>query len=134
MLLNSARNKARVDDAGNLLRLQDQDRSRWDQAMVAQGMAHFARSASGEELTRYHLEAGIAACHCAAPDFDSTDWQRILALYDRLVLMDHSPVVALNRAVAVANVHGASAGIASVKPSPGHPPGKISPWTCTQLW
>jgi RNA polymerase sigma-70 factor (ECF subfamily) len=115
MLLNSARNKARVDDAGNLLRLHDQDRSRWDQAMVAQGMAHLARSASGLELTRYHLEAGIAACHCSAPDFASTDWQRILALYDRLVWLDNSPVVALNRAVVVANVQGPTAGIAAVE-------------------
>jgi RNA polymerase sigma-70 factor (ECF subfamily) len=83
--------------------------------MIAQGMAHFASSASGEELTRYHLEAGIAGCHCAAPDFDSTDWQRILRLYDQLVLLDNSPVVALNRAVAVANVHGPSAGIEAVE-------------------
>jgi RNA polymerase sigma factor (sigma-70 family) len=114
MLLNSARNKARVDDGGNLLRLQDQDRSLWDLAMVARGMAHFASSASGEELTRYHLEAGIAACHCSATDFESTNWQRILVLYDQLVLLDNSPVVALNRAVAVANVHGPAAGIAAV--------------------
>lgn len=114
MLLNSARNPARVDDQGNLLRLQEQDRSRWDQATLARGMAHFAISAAGEELTRYHLEAGISACHCAATDFASTDWPRILALYDRLTAFDNSPIIALNRAVAVANVHGPAAGVAAV--------------------
>lgn len=115
MLLNSARNDARVDSAGNLLRLQDQDRSLWDQGRMSRGMAHLAHSASGDEITRYHLEAGIAACHCAAPVYDSTDWARILALYDQLIVVDPSPVVALNRAVAVANVHGPLAGIEAVE-------------------
>ena len=64
MLLNAARIPARVDEDGNLLRLQEQDRTRWDQPMIARGMFHFARSAAGEEVTEYHLQAGIAACHC----------------------------------------------------------------------
>jgi RNA polymerase sigma-70 factor (ECF subfamily) len=115
MLLNSARNPARVDDQGNLLRLQEQDRNLWNQTRLAKGMAHLANSAAGEELSRYHLEAGIAACHCAAADFAATDWNQILALYDRLTAFDTSPIVALNRAVAVANVHGASAGIAAIE-------------------
>jgi len=115
MLLNSARNRARVDSEGNLLRLQDQDRSCWDQRSIALGMIHLSQSAAGEELTRYHLEAGIAACHCSAPDFASTDWGRILALYDRLIALDKSPIIALNRAVAVANVQGPAAGIAVVE-------------------
>lgn len=115
MLLNAARIPARVDDAGNLLRLQDQDRERWDQSLIARGLFHFAQSAAGEEISRYHLEAGIAACHTAAQDFDSTDWRRILLLYDRLVAMDASPIVALNRAVAVAQVHGPGEGIAAVE-------------------
>jgi RNA polymerase sigma-70 factor (ECF subfamily) len=115
MLLNSARNGARVDNSGNLLRLQDQDRTRWDQRMMARGMVHLAQSAAGEEITRYHLEAGIAACHCAAPVYASTDWPRILALYDQLAAFDNSPVVALNRSVAVANVHGPAAGIEAVE-------------------
>src|SRR3974390_263665 len=83
MLFNTARLKARMDDEGNLLRLQEQDRSLWDQAMIARGMFYFARSAAGEELTEYHLQAAIAACHCAAKDFESTDWPQILSLYDR---------------------------------------------------
>jgi RNA polymerase sigma factor (sigma-70 family) len=115
MLLNAARIPARVDDAGNLLRLQEQDRQRWGQSMIARGMFHFAQSAAGDELSRYHLEAGIAACHTAAQDYNSTDWRQILALYDRLVAFDNSPIIALNRAVALANVDGPAAGIAAVQ-------------------
>ena len=111
MLLNGARLPARVDADGNILRLQDQDRGKWDQSMIARGMFHFAQSAAGSEITGYHLEAGIAACHCAAKDYESTDWRQILSLYDRLVERDDSSVVALNRAVAVANVHGPQAGL-----------------------
>jgi RNA polymerase sigma factor (sigma-70 family) len=111
MLLNGARLQARVDAEGNMLRLQEQDRARWDQAMIARGMFHFAQSAAGQELSVYHLEAGIAACHGAARDYESTDWRRILSLYDRLVERDNSSVPALNRAVAVANVHGPQAGL-----------------------
>jgi RNA polymerase sigma factor (sigma-70 family) len=115
MLLNAARIPARVDGDGNLLRLQEQDRQRWDRTMIARGMFHFAQSAAGEELTRYHLQAGIAACHCAAQDYDSTDWPQILGLYDRLLGFDDSPIIALNRAVAIANVNGPGAGISAVE-------------------
>lgn len=115
MLLNAARIPARVDETGTLLRLQEQDRQRWDQALVARGMFHLAQSAAGEEISRYHLQAGIAACHTAAPDFESTDWRQILDLYDQLVAFDNSPIIALNRAVAVASVHGPDAGIAAVE-------------------
>jgi RNA polymerase sigma factor (sigma-70 family) len=114
MLLNAARFPARVDAEGNLLLLRDQDRSLWDQSMIARGMFHFAQSAAGAEITVYHLQAGIVACHCAAPDYDSTNWEQILSLYDRLIAFDDSPVVALNRAVAVANVQGAQAGLDAV--------------------
>lgn len=112
--LNTARNPSRVDHEGNLLRLQEQDRARWDQPMIARGMFHIARSAAGDELTEYHLQAGIAAVHCAAKDYAATDWPRILELYDRLVEFDDSPVVALNRAVALAEVQGPQAGIEAV--------------------
>jgi RNA polymerase sigma-70 factor (ECF subfamily) len=119
MLLNAARIPARVDDEGNLLRLQEQDRSKWDQARIARGMFHFAQSAAGDELTEYHLQAGIAACHCAAKDYQATDWAQILALYDQLVEMDNSPVVALNRAIVIANIHGPQAGLDAVAASHG---------------
>jgi RNA polymerase sigma-70 factor (ECF subfamily) len=119
MLLNTSRLPARTDAEGNLLRLQDQNRAQWNQAMIAQGMLHLAQSASGDELSDYHLQAGIAACHCAAGDYASTDWRQILSLYDRLVEIDRSPVVALNRAVALAEAHGAQAGLAAVRKIPG---------------
>ena len=115
MLLNAARNPTRLDSEGNLLRLQEQDRTRWDKSMIARGMFHFAQSAGGAELSEYHLQAGIAACHCAAKNYESTNWQKILSLYDRLIEFDESPVVALNRAVVVANIRGPKAGLEAVR-------------------
>lgn len=115
MLLNGARLPARVDAVGNILRLKEQDRSSWNQAMINLGILHLGRSAAGEELSEYHLQAGIAACHCTASDYPSTDWTRILSLYDQLSKIDASPVVALNRAVAVAQVHGPRAGIEALQ-------------------
>ena len=115
MLLNAARLPARTDSAGNILRLKEQDRSTWDQAMIARGMFHLSRSAAGEEVSTYHLQAAIAACHCAATNYESTDWRRILSLYDQLLELDDSPIIALNRSVAVANVYGPQAGIEAVE-------------------
>ena len=114
MLLNAARNPAREDHQGNLLRLEEQDRTRWDQTMIARGMLRLNQSATGVEISQYHLEAGIAACHATAIDFQTTDWERILSLYDRLMGVDASPVIALNRAVALANVHGPQEGLKAV--------------------
>jgi RNA polymerase sigma-70 factor (ECF subfamily) len=115
MLLNAARIPARQDFDGNLLRLQEQDRALWDRPMMARGMFHIAQSAAGEEISQYHLQAAIAVCHCAAKDYASTDWRQILALYDRLLECDDSPVVALNRAVALAEIEGPQAGIEAVR-------------------
>jgi RNA polymerase sigma-70 factor (ECF subfamily) len=115
MLLNAARIPAREDDEGNLLRLEEQDRTQWDQAMIVRGMFHLRESATGAEISEYHLQAGIAACHATETDYQSTDWAKILSLYDRLIEFGDSPVVALNRAVAVANVHGAEAGLEAVR-------------------
>jgi RNA polymerase sigma-70 factor (ECF subfamily) len=115
MLLNGARLPARLDRDGNILRLEEQNRSQWDQPMIARGLFHLMQSTGGDEASEYHLQAAIAACHCAARDYLSTDWPRILSLYDRLIEMDDSPVIALNRAVAIANVHGPRAGIEAVE-------------------
>lgn len=115
MLLNGARLRSRLDSEGNILRLKEQDRSGWDQVMIARGLFHLMQSTAEDEVSDYHLQAAIAACHCAAKDDESTDWLQILSLYDRLIEMDDSPVVALNRAVAVANVHGPRAGIEAVE-------------------
>lgn len=114
MLLNAARLPARTDDVGNLLRLHEQNRDTWDRALIQQGIRTLGLAAEGDTLSEYHLEAGIAACHSTASDDASTDWPRILALYDRLVSLTHSPIAALNRAVAVARVHGPQAGLDAV--------------------
>jgi len=118
MLLNGSRLAARVDDAGNILRLRHQDRSRWDRGMIARGMMHLARSAEGGDLSEYHLHAGISALHATAADDASTDWPRILSLYDRWRTINPSPVIALNRAVAVANVRGPKAGLDALESIP----------------
>ena len=115
MLLNAARIPAREDDKGNLLRLEEQNRAVWDQTMIARGMFHLRESAAGADISEYHFQAGIAACHATAVDYKSTDWARILSLYDRLIELDDSPVVALNRAVAVANVRGPEAGLQTLR-------------------
>ena len=115
MLLNAGRLPGRTDAEGNILRLKEQDRSKWKYEMIAWGMQHLNLSAAGDYLTPYHLQAGIAACHCAARDYESTDWEKILLLYDQLLELDESPVIALNRAVALANVHGPQAGIEAVE-------------------
>jgi RNA polymerase sigma factor (sigma-70 family) len=121
MLFSAARLPARLDNEGNLLRLQEQDRTLWNQPMIARGMFHISKATGGNEISEYHLQAGIAACHCMATDYASTDWRQILALYDRLMTFDTSPVVALNRAVAVAEVHGPQAGIEAIRAIPNLP-------------
>jgi RNA polymerase sigma factor (sigma-70 family) len=118
MLLNAARTPARVDDEGNLLRLREQDRAKWNQPMIARGLFHLAQSAAGGEISEYHLQAGIAACHCAAKDYASTDWEKIAVIYDRMLTFDDSPVIALNRAVALAEWRGPQAGIDAVNAIP----------------
>jgi RNA polymerase sigma-70 factor (ECF subfamily) len=115
MLLQAARLPARIDGAGEITLLAEQDRSRWDHAMIARGMRHLDASASGDEITTYHVEAAIAACHAAAPSFAETDWPRMVSLYDELLAMQPSPVAALNRAVAVAMAEGPQAGIEAIE-------------------
>jgi predicted RNA polymerase sigma factor len=115
MLLNAARLPERVDPDGNILRLKEQERSQWSRPMIERGILYLAQAAAGEELSEYHIQAGIAACHCLAADYSSTDWSRILSLYDQWTKMSSSPVIALNRAVAVANLNGPAAGIKAVE-------------------
>jgi RNA polymerase sigma-70 factor (ECF subfamily) len=102
MALQAARTPARVDALGDLVLLDDQDRSLWDQRLIALGFHHFDRSIAGEAITRYHVEAAIAATHARPGD----NWPAILDLYEDLMKLNPSPVVALNRAVAIAKVHG----------------------------
>lgn len=110
----AARLPARRDHRGMPRLLQHQDRGQWDRAHIAAGIHHLRRSAGGRELSRYHLEAEIAACHTLAPSYEATDWQRILDLYDHLQSRTPSPIVALNRAVALAEQRDAAAGLATL--------------------
>lgn len=106
MLFNAARLQSRVDDKGNLLLLKDQDRSAWNHDLIHQGLRYMTRSASGDALNTFHLQAAISAIHCIAPTYEETDWQAILTLYDHMITIDSSPIVGLNRAVVVAQIHG----------------------------
>ncbi len=111
MLLQGARLPARTDGDGNLVLLQHQDRSRWDVPMIAEGLTFLVRSARGEERSAFHIQAAIAACHSTASSWEATDWPAILVEYDRLMSLRASPIVALNRTVALALVEGPAAAL-----------------------
>jgi RNA polymerase sigma-70 factor (ECF subfamily) len=91
--------------------LEEQDRSRWDKALVNRGLFHLARSAEGEEMSELHLESAIAAVHARSPSPAATDWGAILGYYDALLALTASPVVAVQRAIAVGMAQGAEAGL-----------------------
>jgi len=114
MCFQAARFEARTDDSGSIILLPDQDRSRWNQDLIARGLAYLHRSAEGQRLSEYHLEAAIARLHCQAPSYADTDWPQVLQYYDRLLTCKPSPVVALNRAVALAQAAGPAAALAEV--------------------
>ena len=116
MALQAARLAARVDQAGDLVLLESQDRSRWDPQLTAVGFHHFNQSMSGDEVSEFHVQAAIAATHARAANSQDTDWPVILNLYDQLLSLNPSPVVALNRAVAVSKVYGAAQGLAAIEP------------------
>lgn len=106
MCLNAARLSARVNLAGEIVRLHHQDRSQWDACLIEEGILALGAASTGEIISPYHLEAGIAACHCLAADEALTDWPRILSLYDQLLLLKPTPIVAMNRSVALSRVRG----------------------------
>ena len=119
MLLTDARRSARVSRTGELVTLDEQDRGAWDRALIAEGRALVderirAVAAGGEQPGRYQLQAAISAVHTDALSAHDTDWSTIVALYGRLVVLDPSPIVRLNRAVAVAEVDGAEVALAEV--------------------
>ena len=114
MLLHAGRLPSRLSASGDLHSLFEQDRSQWDTALIAEGRRLLDLSATGTELTEYHLEAAIAAVHADAPSAEQTDWPRIVALYDMLLAMRPSPVVALNRAIAVAQQNGPECGLEEI--------------------
>jgi RNA polymerase sigma-70 factor (ECF subfamily) len=113
---------SRLDRDGELLLLEEQDRTLWDQEHIHLGLMYLDLSAEGDELSDYHLQSGIASCHAMAKSFEATDWQRILSYYDVLLGNEHSPIVALNRAVAVAMAHGMDAGLEEIEGIKDIPP------------
>jgi RNA polymerase sigma-70 factor (ECF subfamily) len=108
LLLTEARRRARTSNDGSLVRLADQDRSQWDHAVLAEGQELVRGCLRRNQPGPYQLQAAINAVHSDAPVAAQTDWRQILALYDQLITLTPTPVVALNRCVAVAEVHGAS--------------------------
>ncbi len=111
--MHESRRATRTDD-GAFVTLEDQDRSRWDQALIAEGVATLDQALALGRTGGYQVQAAIAACHVTAPDAASTDWPQIAALYTELTRLAPSPVVDLNRAVAVAMADGIPAGLALV--------------------
>jgi RNA polymerase sigma factor (sigma-70 family) len=112
MLLTEARRPARVDGYGELVSLADQDRSRWDRGLIAEGVALVTSALASGPVGAYQLQAAIAAVHCEAPSAPETDWAQVLALYGLLDRAAPNPMATVNRALAEAMVHGPSAGLA----------------------
>ncbi|MGZ3929672.1 MAG: RNA polymerase sigma factor [Mucilaginibacter sp.] len=111
MQLNASRFTARLDRYGNLLTLEQQDRTLWDFSLMKKGFINLERAVFSNEFSLYHILALISSCHCSAVDYSSTDWKSILSLYDKLAELDRSPIVLLNRAVALAKVAGPEKGL-----------------------
>jgi RNA polymerase sigma-70 factor, ECF subfamily len=114
MLLHESRREARTSVQGEIVLLDEQDRTRWDRALIAEGTALVERALGSRRFGSYSLQAAISALHAEAPDASSTDWAQIAALYDVLLRIEPTPVVALNRAAAVGMRDGPSAGLALV--------------------
>jgi RNA polymerase sigma-70 factor (ECF subfamily) len=122
MAFQSARLPARVDALGDLVLLEDQDHTLWDRELVDLGFHHFDLSMRGDEVSEYHVQAAIASIHVQAINAQGPrDWPAILSLYDQLWEMNGSPVVALNRAVAVAKVRGPAQALAAIEPLIANP-------------
>jgi RNA polymerase sigma-70 factor, ECF subfamily len=111
MLLHEARRPARTTSEGDLVPLEEQDRTRWDQALIAEGTALAERALAARPVGPYALQAAIAGLHGAAPSVAETNWPQIVAMYDLLFQLNPSPVIALNRAIAIAMRDGAEAGL-----------------------
>lgn len=137
MYLHAARLPARIGETGELKLLREQDRSLWNRREMGLGLLHLERSAEGDELSAYHIQAAIAACHAAAASYEETDWAQVVRLYDQLMEINPSPVVALNRAVALSRVKGPEAGLAELEAITEHPALHhyyLLPATLGELW
>lgn len=120
MYFHAARFPARRDALGQMVLLEDQDRTRWDRDLIAAGIAHFGQAMQGDTRSVYHYEAAIAEAHTTAATYSATPWHELLGFYDSLKALKPTPIVALNRAVVVSKVHGPSPAIALVEALPGY--------------
>lgn len=118
LLLHHARRRARWADDGALVPLHDQDRSLWDTTLIAEGVTVLQAALARDRIGEYQAQAAIAALHCDAASAEETDWPQVLEWYDELLRLTGSPVVALNRAVAVGEVDGPLAGLAALRDVP----------------
>lgn len=121
MCFNLARAPGRLDETGVFLTLAEQDRSKWDPTLIERGLFHLGRSAQGQQLSTMHLEAGIACQHCLALSMAQTDWKAILALYELLYTLNSSPVIALNRALALSYTGDSVSALEAVEALEGLP-------------
>jgi RNA polymerase sigma-70 factor (ECF subfamily) len=115
MQLHDSRRRARVDTKGDLVLLEDQDRSTWDSALIQAGLANLDQALGMDSIGPYQIQAAISAVHARAPNFGETDWAEIIALYAALDAVAPSPIVRLNRAVAIGMAHGAEAGLTALQ-------------------
>lgn len=121
MCFQTARIDSRFDPTGGMLLMADQNREQWNQPLIRQGIRLLLQSATGDMITPYHLEAAIAHEHAIAPTYAETNWRQLLHYYDLLLALEPSPVVALNRAVVVAELNGPEAGLRSLDALPDGP-------------
>lgn len=120
MYLNASRFKSRQNEKGEILTMAEQDRKQWDKTLMQKGFYYLEQS-SNKNISVYHILATISAYHCSAIDFESTDWVSILSLYDKLLQIDHSPVVMLNRTIAISKVSGAKKAIEELEKIKSNP-------------
>jgi RNA polymerase sigma-70 factor (ECF subfamily) len=119
LCFHTARLAARVDKHGDLLLMHSQDRSLWDSSLIEKGIYHLERAATGDTISRYHVEAAIVYEHCKAARYEDTDWNAILGYYNLLAKLIPSPVVLLNRAIAIKELEGPQAAIDVIRKIPG---------------
>ncbi len=118
MYLHGSRMNSRTDATGDIILLQEQDRSQWNREFIEKGLHHLEISAADKDITKYHLEAAIAAYHSTAPTYEDTDWESILNIYNRLYAEHPSPVIGLNRAIVIAQLYGPEQGIKEIAALP----------------
>jgi RNA polymerase sigma-70 factor (ECF subfamily) len=119
MCFQASRFESRIGDDNTIIMLQQQDRSKWDRELIGMGYHYFNLSSTGDQLSVYHIESAIAAEHCLAPDFESTNWKMLMKLYDYLLLSKPVPIVQLNRAIVLAEVTDVHTAIDNIFDIPG---------------